>query len=202
MAVRDWRVRKLAGAAYRWVYFPPAARQWARQVMERETLALVRGIARPGMKVLELSGDKWGRLNLFEDYTSTSYPEYDICGEPLGTRFDLIIAEQVFEHLPWPYRAGRNVWRMLNPDGYFLITTPFLIRVHEGPLDCSRWTDVGLKYFLAECGFPLEGIRSASWGNRACVIANFSRWVRYKKWIHSLKNEPAFPAVVWALGRK
>jgi hypothetical protein len=114
----------------------------------------------------------------------------------------LIIAEQVFEHLLWPYRAGKNVHRMLNQGGYFLITTPFLVRIHSGPTDCSRWTETGIRYFLAECGFSLERIQTGSWGNRACVRANFSQWSRYRRLVHSLRNEPSFPVVVWALAQK
>ena len=62
---------------------------------------------------------------------------------------------------------------------------------------------MGFKYFLAECGFPLEAIRTGSWGNSSCVKANLKRnWVRYRKHIHSLRNEPKLPYVVWALARK
>jgi hypothetical protein len=38
---------------------------------------------------------------------------------------DIIIAEQVFEHLLWPYRAVRNVFQMLTPNGALLVTTHF-----------------------------------------------------------------------------
>jgi SAM-dependent methyltransferase len=140
---------------------------------------------------------------LFRDYQQIDFPEYDICAGVLPTTYDLIIAEQVFEHLLWPYRAGRNVYQMLNAGGYFLITTPFLVKVHNYPTDCSRWTETGLKYFLAECGFPLETIVTGSWGNAACIEANFGpRWTIYQKWRHSLANDPDLPIVVWALARK
>lgn len=175
---------------------------WVREVMDFETLKLVNNIYHPGMSALEISGNKWGAFNMLERYKSVDYPEYDVCKYPLQERFDLIIAEQVFEHLTWPYRAGKHIYQMLNPGGYFLLTTPFLLKVHNYPIDCSRWTETGLKYFLAECGFPLENIRSSSWGNRACIKANLKGWVNYHRWIHSLKNEPDFPAVVWALCRK
>jgi hypothetical protein len=102
----------------------------------------------------------------------------------------------------WPYRAGRNVYQMLNPGGYVLVTTPFLIRIHDQPVDCSRWTELGLKHLLAECGFPMKNIRTGSWGNRACVIANFTEWPHYAPQQHSLDNEPNFPLVVWALAQK
>ena len=33
---------------------------------------------------------------------------------------------------------------------------PFLIRVHNVPIDCSRWTEDGLKFHLEECGFKIK----------------------------------------------
>jgi SAM-dependent methyltransferase len=176
--------------------------QWFRIVLNRETERLISDMGPAKLRVLEISGTFWNRAGLFKEYVSMDYPAYDICAWPLDRSFDLIIAEQVFEHLLWPYRAGRNTWQMLAPGGALLITTPFLIRIHNHPHDCSRWTETGLKYFLAECGFPLEKIITGSWGNRACVKANFSRWQVFQPWRHSLRNEPDFPVVVWALARK
>ena len=91
---------------------------------------------------------------------------------------------------------------MLRPGGHFLVTTPFLIRVHRIPIDCSRWTETGLKCLLVECGFRSESIRTASWGNRACFRGNFPRLAAYLPMLHSLRNEPDFPVVVWALAQK
>ena len=175
---------------------------WARRVMDRETRKLVRSVQPRQLSVLEISGDYWGGVEKFKAYRAVHYPEFDICASTLGEQFDLIIAEQVFEHLQWPYRAGKHVHQMLRPGGHFLITTPFLIRVHEAPDDCSRWTETGIRYLLAECGFDLGRIRTGSWGNRACVRANFLHWARYRRWLHSLRNEPDFPVVVWAFAQK
>lgn len=169
--------------------------------MNEKTRALVHGISPGNMNVLEISGEHWSNFP-FQSYKSMDYPEFDICSSPLDETFDLIIAEQVFEHLLWPYKAGKHVYEMLRPGGYFLITTPFLIRIHNFPVDCTRWSETGIKYFLAECGFDLAHIQAASWGNRACVRANFSNWAFYRPWIHSLANEPDFPVVVWALAQK
>ena len=76
-----------------------------------------------------------------------------------------------------------------------------MIWQHAAPVDCSRWTELGMKHFLDECGFPWDGIKAASWGNRACVKANFNCWAR-RGWFGSLRNEPDFPVVVWALARQ
>ena len=187
---------------YRRLFMPDASVYWNRTVMDRETRELVQGVQPHQLSALELSGDYWGRIEQFKTYRSVRYPEFDICSSVLNEQFDLIFAEQVFEHLLWPYRAGKHVYQMLRPGGYFLMTTPFLVRIHEVPVDCSRWTETGIRYFLAECGFDLERIQTGSWGNIACVRANFVRWARYRRWWHSLHNEPNFPCSVWAFAQK
>lgn len=176
-------------------------KQWCRIVMNRETRKLITALDLPRFDALEISGTQWYSLP-FRSYKSVSYPEFDICEQSLPARYDIVFAEQVFEHLLWPYKAGRNVYEMLRSDGYLLTTTPFLIRIHNDPFDCTRWTETGLKYFLAECGFPLEKIHTNSWGNRKCIISNFKGWTRYIRTLHSLRNEPNFPMVVWALAQK
>lgn len=174
---------------------------WVRTVMYRECFQMIQEIGPERLDALEISaGQEWCRLP-FRSYTPTTYPEFDICKDRLDRQFDLIIADQVFEHLLWPYRAARNVHAMLRPDGYFLISTPFLVRIHMIPTDCTRWTEQGLRHFLAECGFDLDRIKTGAWGNRACINANFKRWAR-RGWFRSLKNEPDFPVTVWALAQK
>ena len=175
---------------------------WARVVLNRETHVLVSGLSPADLDTLEISGDSWGARVTFRSYRSVDYPAFDICESTLDQTFDLIIAEQVFEHLLSPHKAGRNVHEMLRLGGYFLLTTPFLLRVHNYPVDCSRWTETGLTHLLAECGFAMEHIHTGSWGNRACVRANLSDWVFYRPRLHSLKNQPEFPVVVWALAQK
>ena len=183
-------------------YVGSVQEHWARVVMNRETQKLIRTLPTTELKALEISGDEWGKWVSFKSYKIVQYPDFDLCASVLDETFDLIIAGQVFEHLLWPYRAGKNVYQMLRPGGHFLVTTPFLLRVHNFPTDCSRWTETGMKYFLAECGFALDRIRTGSWGNRACIRANYFRWAFYRPRFHSLRNEPDFPVVVWALAQK
>jgi len=175
--------------------------KWSRVAMRRNCYQIIEELSPQELRTLEISGNYFNQMS-FREYKTVHYPEYDICTSSLPEEFDLIIAEQVFEHLLWPYRAGKNVYQMLKPGGHFLVSTPFLVRIHNYPTDCTRWTEAGLKYFLAECGFPLETIKTFSWGNRVCVKANFTEWVRYRRRIHSLINEPDFPYHVWALAQK
>jgi SAM-dependent methyltransferase len=175
---------------------------WMRIVMYRRCFAFIADLGPETLDTLEISaGPHWTREFRFRSYTGTSYPDFDICSQTLPARFDLIIADQVFEHLKWPYRAARNVLAMLRPGGYFVVTVPFLVRVHRSPTDCSRWTAEGLSYFLQECGFDAAGIRTDSWGNRACLKANLTTWSK-RGLLGSLANEPDFPLVVWAFAQR
>jgi SAM-dependent methyltransferase len=186
-----------------YVYAGNHSNQWLRVVMNRETRKIVDGLNPSQLSVLEISGDRWSEAGLFRSYKSLDFPEFDVCKDRLDETFDLIVAEQVFEHLLWPYRAARNVFQMLKPNGHFLITTPFLVRVHPFPTDCTRWTETGMQYFLAECGFSLEDVQTGSWGNRDCVRAHLrDGWRIYQPWRHSIRNEKDYPLVVWALAQK
>jgi SAM-dependent methyltransferase len=175
---------------------------WVRVVMYRRCFEFIRTLGPENLDILEISGGpQWKRTFNFHSYSETQYPTFDICSQTLDRQFDLIIADQVFEHLPWPIRAGRNVFQMLRPGGTFVIATPFLLRVHKVPIDCSRWTEEGLSHLLQECGFSEENIKTDSWGNRACLKANLTKWRTYG-WFRPLHNEPAYPVIVWAFARK
>ena len=176
--------------------------QWVRKEADRQILGLVSSLSPERFRALEIAGHNWEKRVAFKSYTVLPYPEHDVC-EPLPEDgYDFIVAEHVFEHLLHPYRAARNVFAALNPGGYFLMTTPFLVGVHLHPHDCTRWTEEGARYFLAEAGFPLERTRTGSWGNRQCIKANFDRAIRYRRRLHSLKNESNLPVTVWTLAQK
>ena len=155
---------------------------------------------------LEISaGEYWRENYIFKSYEEFNYPEYDICGDVnIKKKYDFIIADNVWEHLKFPYKATRNIYNLLNKNGYFLVIVPFLIRVHNVPIDCTRWTEDGIRYFLYECGFELKNIYTNSWGNKECVKSNLrsdDTWTRigfYK----NLKNDKKFPVQVWALAQK
>jgi SAM-dependent methyltransferase len=175
---------------------------WVRVVMYRRCFEFICTLKPESLDVLEISGGpQWRRAFNFKSYRETQYPDFDICSQVLDCQFDLIIADQVFEHLPWPNRAARNVFEMLRRGGTFVIATPFLVRVHKVPIDCTRWTEDGLSYLLQESGFPEDNIKTESWGNRACLKGNLSKWRRHG-WLRSLRNEPNYPVMVWAFARK
>lgn len=169
---------------------------WCRVVMNRATRDLVDKLNPQDLDALEISGVAWADFG-FRSYESARFPEFDVCSQRLPRTFDLVIAEQVFEHIRKPAAAAQNVRAMLRDRGLFLITTPFLIRYHPSPLDLWRWTAHGMRCFLEDEGFQV--LASEQWGNKECVIANFENWPMYDPERHSLQNEAEFPVVVWAL---
>jgi SAM-dependent methyltransferase len=172
---------------------------WTRRVSEVETRRLVAALNPSQLSALEISGNRWSGTT-FRAYRQVDFPAFDVCANVLPERFDLIIAEHVFEHIRWPHRAATNVRRMLVPGGHFLIVTPFLYKVHPNPLDCTRWTEQGLRFFLEDAGFGSDRIVTGSWGNRACIEATFRREYRlFNHYLHSVRHEPDHPIVVWAL---
>lgn len=173
---------------------------WCRMIMNKSTQSIIESLPVAELDALEISGHAWGSVS-FKNYTTVSYPEFDICnvGSEHSESIDVVIAEQVFEHVKNPFKGVANVYNMLRPNGYFLITTPFFLKVHGAPMDYWRWTSDGLKTMLEDCGFSVE--ISDSWGNKDCVVGNLTEWKTYQDGLN-LDNEPEFPVVCWALAKK
>ena len=179
---------------------------WHRYITYKQIKKDINFLNMESLDVLEISaGEYWKENYKFKSFNEMNFPEYDICSEIVTEKkYDLIIADNVWEHLKYPYRATKNVLKMLNNNGYFLMITPFLVRVHEVPIDCNRWTEDGMKYFLNDCGFKLENIFTNSWGNKKCVISDLrtdDTWTRVGIY-RDMSNNKLFPLQVWALAKK
>jgi SAM-dependent methyltransferase len=172
--------------------------------MNREIERFIRSLNCSQLDVLEVSGAGSEGRYAFRSYRSTRYPEYDVCAGPLAAeQFDLVIAEQVFEHVLRPDKAAANIYQMLRQNGHFVVSTPFLLKVHGYPLDLYRWTEQGMRQLLETAGFSV--LSTGSWGNLECLMADMTpdlEWTTYNPRKHSLNNQPQFPIVVWAFAKK
>lgn len=178
-----------------------APEQWQRLVMNEMVDRRIRELDPSTKTACEISGDLHAHRP-WRDYVELSYPEFDLCA-PLAyqRRFDVVICEQVIEHVEDPWAAAENLRALCAPGAELIISTPFLIKIHEhwGMRDYWRFSPRGLRTLLERCGFEVEQL--GSWGNRECVIGNLGRWSRYRASLHSLRNEPDFPVQVWAFAR-
>jgi SAM-dependent methyltransferase len=178
------------------------AQQWQRVVLNREVARHLDSLHPPARTAAEISGDAHaGRP--WKSYASLNYPEFDLCAA-LGdvTTYDVVICEQVIEHVTDPWTAAANLRRLCAPGGRVVVSTPFLIRVHELPMygmrDYWRFTPRGLQFLLEHAGLEVDAV--GSWGNRRCVVGNLDRWPAYRRW-HPLRDEPGAPVQVWAFAR-
>ncbi len=180
-----------------------------RIVMARSSRRLIKGLGPEQMDAAEISG-KWGRMFAFRSYRQFRYPKWDICAGPYVDaegqvlQYDLILANQVWEHLDRPYAATRHVFEMLRPGGYFWVAVPFFIPFHAAPMDNSRWSARGLKNLLIEAGFEEDAIRADQWGNRNAALRNMEEdWPpKYDPEADSLDNDPEMPICAWALAQR
>jgi len=62
--------------------------------------------------------------------------------------YDLVICTEVLEHTKHPWRAMKEISRLLKPNGLVAITTPFNFRIHGPAPDCWRFTEDGLRVLL------------------------------------------------------
>jgi SAM-dependent methyltransferase len=172
--------------------------QWCRKVLNNEVAAFLDRLGRQTSSTVEISGTMH-RDSPWRSYETLSFPGFDLCSSTPARTFDVVICEQVLEHVVDPWRAAETLRLLCRPGGHLVVTTPFLIKVHREPQDYWRFTPEGLRILLERAG--LECLEVKSWGNRSCVRRNFLHWAPYQRW-RSLRNESDFPIVVWAFARR
>lgn len=67
--------------------------------------------------------------------------------------FDAVVCTQVFEHLKHPQKSAQEIFRVLKPGGFVLITAPQMNELHEEPNDFFRYTSYGLISIFESIGF-------------------------------------------------
>ena len=96
--------------------------------------------------------------------------------------FDTIICTQVLEHVKKPWLAVKEMYRVIRPRGYSLVTVPFMLPYHAHPNDYFRYTREGLISLFEEAGFKI--IDCQYYGSIFIVISemiHFNLFNPYKK---------------------
>jgi SAM-dependent methyltransferase len=90
------------------------------------------------------------------------YPEIDLAVDLIeecpfkDSSFDLVVLANVIEHV-YEYRSlMARVAKLLKPGGRVLVTVPFLLKVHQEPVDYHRYTRYALSQLAAELGLEVE----------------------------------------------
>jgi SAM-dependent methyltransferase len=81
-----------------------------------------------------------------------------ICGiaenVPLADKaLDVVLCNQVFEHVEDPLKVTTEAFRILKPDGFFFGSAPHVSPIHLEPNDYWRFTEFGVTKLLNKAGF-------------------------------------------------
>lgn len=101
--------------------------------------------------------------------------------------FDTAISTQVFEHVSNPFKAAKEIKKILKHNGYAIITAPFMVPFHSDPGDYFRFSKRGLEEIFKSIDFEI--IDSGIYGGFFMVISemiHFSWFNPYKQ----KKNQP------------
>jgi len=85
-------------------------------------------IAKKGHEVIGIEESASGIDLANNNYPNCTFVQgsvYDLPNQNLGDSFDLVISAEVIEHLFYPRELTKAAYKVLKPNGSFIITTPY-----------------------------------------------------------------------------
>lgn len=177
-----------------------------------ETLSCKKTAKSQADKVLSISGSQalavhlgYGEKNIID----LKYPEYDMLKLPFANdSFDALVSDQVLEHVRGnPFDAVAESFRVVKSGGTVCHTSCLINPIHLYPDDYWRFTPEGLRLLVTDLGEIKE---IGGWGNFGAWI--FCRvglrfeaipsWRLHPARLLAVKNDPAWPIVVWVVAQK
>jgi len=108
---------------------------------------------------------------------------------------DTILCTFVLEHLENPRNAINEMYRVLKPGGYVILSAPLFWHLHEQPRDFYRYTKYGLDHLFTTAGLEIVEIKPLSG-----FVVTFGQELVY--FLNRLRRGPAkYPvaALQWAI---
>ena len=107
----------------------------------------------------------------------------DVCDEgfiqKINFKPNCIVVCEVIEHLKNPFLAIKNLETVLDKDGYLILSSPFILGIHDAPNDYFRYTEYGLKLLLQN--FEIISLKKRNNGIFDIVFVLLVRMFQEKK---------------------
>ncbi len=97
---------------------------------------------------IEQSGHKHDLESIDVFYDGVTFPFEE-------NTFDSLVFFEVLEHVFNPDTFFKQIKKVVKPEGYCLVTIPFVWGEHEQPYDFARYSSFGLKHLFEEHGFEI-----------------------------------------------
>ena len=108
----------------------------------------------PFKEYLADRASRYDTLDLFPRTADVTYvADIQAMPEVPDGAYSSAICLEVLEHVPDPFRAVRELFRVLAPGGVLIVSVPHLSRLHDEPHDFYRYTRYGLARLLEQAGF-------------------------------------------------
>jgi SAM-dependent methyltransferase len=134
------------------------------------------------------------------------FPDVDIVADIQNMKqveadsFDAIICTQVLEHVPNPFDAIDELYRILRPGGNLLITVPFLNNYHMEPDDYWRFTEYALKHLLKKFSHCTVANHGTTYHHIVATLGFAASEVNLDT--PERVDAPKFPVIVSAIAQK
>jgi SAM-dependent methyltransferase len=134
-----------------------------------------------GMRAVELGGSEGTLLGALKERgvlteAAPDYPVIDIEDIPYADgSYDIILLDQVLEHVKHPWRAAQEIQRVLKGGGLCISTSVFVYPLHKGFVgsfgDYYRFSPDGFSSLFE--GFKI--LKSGGWGNAEVMRLVYTR---------------------------
>jgi SAM-dependent methyltransferase len=107
--------------------------------------------------------------------------------------FDSLLCTEVLEHCRDPQRVMREMYRVLKPGGYALITVPMIFHHHEEPWDFQRFTHYGMEWLAKQANLRVLWIKPRG------AVYSTTLAMLYTALSYSLSRRPFIDIALWGM---
>ncbi|NER19873.1 MAG: class I SAM-dependent methyltransferase [Symploca sp. SIO1B1] len=95
-------------------------------------------------------GSNWVSVDQFDmrDFIDFHYDIHDL--KFVDSEFDIVVCISILEHIPYPEKALKELYRVLKPGGEIWVQLPFHFPYHEAPKDYWRASPDGLRIWMKD----------------------------------------------------